>query len=134
MGRADAEEVSASNVDQGECGTHVGLLRGDFDVAELEIFHVADEESRGGKRPEHGRLWVLLLVLRRLEACHLRGAAAKLMQVDIADFHVFDEVSGYAAEDGRQLSRGIAGDIADEDALESPHGGIFWPAHTLAEA
>ena len=99
--RAHAEEVRAVDVDQGEGRAQVGLLRGDLDVAELEIFHVANEETRGGKLAEHGWFRVFLFALRRLHSRHLCSAAANLMQIDIADFHVFDEVSGHATEDRR---------------------------------
>src|SRR5208283_145390 len=133
MRRAHTEQVRAVDVDQGKGGAHVGLLRGNLDVAEFEIFDVADEEALGRKLAEHRWLRIFLLALRGLQARRLRGAAANLMQIDIADFHVFDEVSGHAAEDGRQLSRSVAGDIADEDALESTDSGVFWTAHALAE-
>src|SRR6516164_6776334 len=87
MRRAHAEEVHAVDVDQGESRTQVGLLRSDLDVAELEVFNVADEETRSRKLAEHGGLRVFLLALRRLQAGHFRSAAANLMQIDVADFH-----------------------------------------------
>ena len=51
------------------------------------------------------------------------------MQIHIADFHVFDVMAGNAADDGRQLRGIVAGDIADEDALELAHWACLGSAH-----
>jgi hypothetical protein len=69
-------------------------------VIEFDTFHVANEEAVGRRDAEHARFRIHGLVLGGRECCLLLRAATLVYDSNVAEFHVFDIVTGNAADDG----------------------------------
>src|SRR5206468_5047237 len=86
----------------------VGRLASDFHVAEFQILRVSDVKAvcreLGAK---HMRIRIFGLVFGRLESGHFLAGTAAVLEIQVADLDLLDGVSRNAADDRRQMSRGI---------------------------
>src|SRR5664279_2781840 len=84
---------------------------------------------------KHTRLWVLVLVLGRMDVNQICRAAACVLHEKVGDLDVFNEVAGDAAEDGAEARAGVvAVEVCDEYAAQRADlGGLGRPAQPRAE-
>src|SRR5689334_23138674 len=109
----DTEAIHTIDIIHPEGWASIRLLVDDLDIAEVNVFDVAHKEAMCRQRAEHSWFRIIVRLFDRLKGRHLRSTAPKLMDVDIADLHIFDVVAGNAADDGGQLCvRSVAGNTA----------------------
>src|ERR1043165_1051289 len=132
----DAKEVRALHIAQEKRRGQLRFQVADLDIAHLDSFDVTNIETVGRNQAEHRRLRVIRLFLRRVERGLLNCSAALIIDAYVAHLHVFDVVTGNAADD-RAVSRigVIDDDVANDDAPQLAHAGrLCWPTKATAQA
>ena len=125
-GCGDGKEVGAGDVLEVERRARVGIHGRDFDMTEFEVADVTKEKAAGGHGSEHGRVGVLVDILRRYGFDEIGVISTLVLDVDVGELDVLDVVVGYAGEDGAELGLGVVADeVVDDDALHGPDDGAL---------
>ena len=90
---AEAEEVEAFDRMGPDGGTLIGLVGGDFNITELEIAGVAQEETESRQGAKHVGLGIRCWSFGWIDSGPCGGAAAEVRKIHVADLDVFDEGS-----------------------------------------
>src|SRR6185312_1511962 len=83
---------------------------------------------------KHRRLGIVCLALRRLQFGPGRGAAALIVDANVAESHVFNIMTGDAANDRGVARVGVIDNhVADNDTSQLAGSYAFWSAHAAAK-
>ena len=98
-----AKEIDPFHILYDEWRPHVVFVVSDFNVAELYVAGMANEEAVAGHdRAKHGWFGVGILILGGLSSSILLRAASLVLDIDIAQPDIFDFVTWNAADDRAQ--------------------------------
>src|SRR5205809_449747 len=102
---------------------------------DLQILHMAREQTVGRKTSEAGRLGRVAFELGRLEGCVLRRATSPESEANLAESEIFNGVTRNAADQHALVGPDVIGrDAADPDVPDRAGEGVAGPAHAGAEA
>ena len=111
------------------------MLDGDLYIRHFHVFDMPQKEASGGEASEHAGLGVFALFFHRIQFCHCGRPTAKLVQVNIADFDVFDAMTGDAAHNRAKLGQRTRADhVVDEHPLQASHRNVLRAAHSGPQA
>ena len=114
------DETDAVHIIQHKRRSHVGLEVTQLDIAHLQSLHVPDEKSVRRQLTKHRRLRIQRFPFRRIERGLFLRSAALRVDANVAEAHVFDQITRNAADDRRVLRIGVVDhDVADDHAPQS---------------
>ncbi len=98
----DPGEAGILDVVENECGAKIFLDIFHCNIVSLNPFDVTNEEAISGNLAEHRRVGINTLALDRLRCCLLFAAAASVVNLNSAQFHVLDIMAGNATDDATE--------------------------------
>src|SRR5581483_1157257 len=104
-------------------------------IGEFDTFDVTDKKSVGRHVAVTVGLGVLFLFFRWIDGSLLFGAAALIVDANIAQLHIFNIVSGNSHDQRAILGIGVVDhDVADVDAVQRADGNTIGRTHAGAQA
>jgi hypothetical protein len=94
FGKLDVGEFDAVDVFQDEARALIFVLSKDLEITDLDSLGMTDVEGVRGSGAKHRRVGVLFLFFRKLESGIFPSPTARMLDQDVADFHVFDWMPG----------------------------------------
>jgi len=88
---------------QNEAGALFFILGEDLVITDFDSLCVANVEAVRGSGAEHGRFRILLFFFWKFEGCILPTPAARMLDENVADGHVFDRMTGNSHKHGTDL-------------------------------
>ena len=99
-------------------------------IVQGDVACMADVETFGGNRSEHPRFRIYFLLFGRSQKSVGFCISSLVIDMNIAQCHIFNKGSRYSADNGGVARVGIKYiDVADEDALHCAHGRSLRAAH-----
>src|SRR5262245_25496391 len=135
MRRFDVKEVCDFHIVEGKGRPQVCFYITDRDIVQLDPSDMADKKAIGRNLAKHRGLGIIRFSLRGLKHSLFSGAIALVVDRNVTQLHVFDVVTGDAADNGGVARVDIIGnDIADMYASQLAHGGTCRSAHAAAQS